>query len=183
MLIESRLGNTPWTVLSQGIAERTGLSIGLITILISLSVLVSWIPFDERPGFGTFSNIVLIGVAIDVMSPVVPRPSAFGWQLAQSVAGVVVCGFGCALYLAAHLGPGARDGLMTGLHRRFDIPIAWVRLAMEVIVLVAGIALGGRAGIGTALFAAGVGHVMGWSFTLISALDRRRHPATAEVAA
>lgn len=182
LLIEARVGNTPWTVLSQGIAGRVGLSIGVVTILTSMVVLTSWLAFDERPGFGTLCNIVLIGVAMDVMSPLVPHPSVFGWRVGQSLVGVVACGFGCALYLAAHLGPGARDGLMTGLHRRLGVPIAWVRLAMEATVLVAGMALGGRAGLGTVVFALGVGHVMGWSFTLISALDRRRHPVGIGVA-
>lgn len=180
LLIRARLGNTPWTVLSEGIAERVGLSIGTVTIIISMLVLTSWLPFDERPGFGTFSNILLIGIAIDVMSPFVPRPTQFGWQLGQSVLGVVIGGFGCALYLTANLGPGARDGLMKSLHRRFDIPIAWVRLAMEATVLVAGIALGGRAGIGTVLFALGVGHAMSWSFTAFSTMDRRARDTTAQ---
>jgi uncharacterized membrane protein YczE len=173
LLIESGLGNTPWTVFAQGISDRTGLSIGVLTITISAIVLVTWIPFDERPGFGTISNIILIGVAIDVMTPVVPGPSALGWRIAQTSLGVVVCGMGCALYLTAHLGPGARDGLMTSLHRRLDRPIAWVRLGIEAVVLVAGILLGGNAGFGTALFAVGIGHAMGWSFTAYSAISRR----------
>jgi uncharacterized membrane protein YczE len=173
LLIEARLGNTPWTVLAQGLADRTGLTVGVMTILISAVVLVTWLPFDERPGFGTISNIILIGVAMDVMSPIVPRPDVLAGRIAQSVVGVVVCGLGCALYLTAHLGPGARDGLMTSLHRRFDWPIAWVRLGIEATVLVIGIALGGRAGVGTALFAFGIGHAMGWSFTGLRAVDRR----------
>jgi uncharacterized membrane protein YczE len=173
LLIESGLGNTPWTVFAQGISDRTGLSIGVLTIAISATVLLTWIPFDERPGFGTISNIVLIGVAIDVMSPVVTHPSALGWRVGQTTLGVVVCGMGCALYLTAHLGPGARDGLMTSLHRRLDRPIAWVRLGIEAVVLVAGILLGGNAGFGTALFAVGIGHAMSWSFTAYDALSRR----------
>jgi len=173
MLLESRLGNTPWTVLAEGLSRRTGISVGILTIIISALVLVTWLPFDERPGFGTFSNILLIGIAIDVMSPVVPHPTALGWRLTQTSAGVVVCGIGCALYLTAHLGPGARDGLMTSLHRRLDRPIAWVRLGIEAVVLVAGIALGGRAGLGTVLFAFGIGHAMSWSFTAFTEVDRR----------
>jgi uncharacterized membrane protein YczE len=173
LLIEAGLGNSPWTVLAKGIADRTGLAVGTMTIIISAIVLVTWLPFDERPGFGTISNIVLIGVAIDVMSPVVPHPEVVAGQAVQAVLGVVVCGVGCALYLTAHLGPGARDGLMTSLHRRFDWPIAWVRLGIEAVVLVIGIVLGGHAGLGTALFAFGIGHAMGWSFTGLTALDRR----------
>ena len=173
MLIESRLGNTPWTVLAEGISRRTDLSVGVLTIIISAAVLVTWLPFDERPGFGTISNILLIGIAIDVMSPIVPRPEVLGLRITQTVLGVVVCGIGCALYLSAHLGPGARDGLMTSIHRRWDLPIAWVRLGIEAVVLVAGIALNGRAGLGTALFAFGIGHAMGWSFTAFQAVDRR----------
>jgi uncharacterized membrane protein YczE len=173
LLIRARLGNTPWTVLSQGISERTGLSVGTITILISATVMLTWIPFRERPGFGTISNILLIGVAIDVMSPLVPHPDLLAGRVAQMVLGVAVCGFGCALYLTTGLGPGARDGLMTSLHRHFDRPIAWMRLGIEAVVLVGGIALGGHAGVGTALFAFGIGHAMSWWFTAFTTADRR----------
>jgi uncharacterized membrane protein YczE len=173
LLIRARLGNTPWTVLSQGISERTGLTVGTITILISATVLLTWIPFRERPGFGTVSNILLIGVAIDVMSPLVPRPDLLAGRVVEMVLGVAVCGFGCALYLTTGLGPGARDGLMTSLHRHFDRPIAWMRLGIEAVVLVGGIALGGHAGGGTALFAFGIGHAMSWWFTAFTSVDRR----------
>jgi uncharacterized membrane protein YczE len=133
----------------------------VLTILIGAVVLLGWIPLDERPGLGTVANIVVIGVAIDVMLPLVPEPTAFGLQLLQAVAGVACVGLGAAMYLSAHLGPGPRDGWMTGMARRFDWPITWVRLGIEVTVLVVGIALGGTAGLGTVLFASTVGYALG----------------------
>ena len=161
LLVDAGIGNSPWTVLAQGIAELTGLSLGLLTILIGAVVLLAWIPLEERPGFGTLANIVVIGVAIDVMLPLFPEPDAFGLQVLQAMAGVATVGLGGALYLSAHLGPGPRDGWMTGMAHRFDWPITWVRLGIEVTVLVVGIALGGTAGLGTVLFALTVGYALG----------------------
>ncbi len=161
LLVDAGLGNSPWTVLAQGLADRTGLSLGVLTIIIGVVVLLAWIPLEERPGLGTVANIVTIGIAIDVMLPLVPEPTAFGWQLVQVFAGTLCVGLGGALYLSAHLGPGPRDGWMTGMGHRFDWPIAWVRLGIEVTVLTAGIALGGDAGIGTVVFALSVGYMVG----------------------
>ncbi len=167
LLIHARLGNTPWTVLAQGIGLRTGWSIGVLTIVIGLVVLAAWIPLGERPGFGTVSNVILIGVAIDVMGQVAPVPTTLGWQLAQAVGGIAAIGLGAALYLSARLGPGPRDGWMTAIHERSGWPIYRVRLGIEVSVLVVGWLLGGDFGVATALFAVSIGHVMSLWLTVL----------------
>ena len=157
-LVAAGLGTAPWTVLAQGVARRTPLDIGGATIVISLLVLIGWIPLRQRPGLGTVGNVVVIGVVLDVASRVLPQPDAFAWQILQVVAGVSVVALGSAFYLTANLGTGPRDGWMTGLHRRTGIGIATVRTSIELCVLVVGIALGGHAGIGTVAFAIFVGY-------------------------
>jgi uncharacterized protein len=157
-LVAAGLGTAPWTVLAQGVARRTPLDIGGATIVISLLVLIGWIPLRQRPGLGTVGNVIVIGVVLDVASRVLPRPDALGWQLLQVAAGVAVVGLGSAFYLTANLGTGPRDGWMTGLHRRTGVGIATVRTTIELCVLVAGIALGGHAGLGTIAFAVLVGY-------------------------
>lgn len=173
LLIRAGVGNTPWTILAQGISARTGWSIGVLTILIGAVVLLLWIPLGERPGLGTLSNIVLIGVAIDVMAPHLPQPEGTTPRIAQAALGVCTIGLGGALYLSTHLGPGPRDGWMTGLHRVTGIPIFWVRLGIEVVVLVTGIAFGGTFGIGTILFAFGIGHVLALWLNALGQVDHR----------
>ncbi len=173
LLLRAGIGNTPWTVLAEGLGERTGLSVGVLTILIGAAVLLAWIPLTERPGLGTVANIVVIGIAIDVMAAVVPTPDRFPAQLAQAVLGVLMVGVGGALYLSAQLGPGPRDGWMTGLGQRFDWPISWVRLGIEVTVLVAGVALGGTFGLGTVLFALFIGHSLAWSLAALRPLGAK----------
>lgn len=167
MLLSAGIGNTPWTVLAEGLGARTGWSVGTLTIVVGVAVLLAWIPLGERPGLGTVSNIVVIGVAIDVMRPVVPGPIGIGPQLAQVLLGVLTVGLGGALYLSAQLGPGPRDGWMTGLHRRTGWPVFWIRLGIEVSVLALGVALGGTAGLGTVLFALLIGHSLGWWLALL----------------
>jgi uncharacterized protein len=166
-LINAGLGNTPWTVLAQGVARRTSLDIGGATIAISLLVLVGWIPLRQRPGLGTVGNVIVIGVVLDVAARVLPRPDAFAWQLLQVAAGVVTIAVASALYLTANLGPGPRDGWMTGIHRRTGIGIATVRTTIEVCALVVGIALGGHAGLGTVAFALLVGYALAAIFRIL----------------
>lgn len=157
LLVEAGIGNTPWVVLAQGLGLRTGLTIGWATFVISAAVLLAWIPLRERPGLGTIANAVVIATAIDVMLPILPAPDSFQWQLVQVLAGIASVGAGSALYLTAGLGPGPRDGLMTSLHHRWGVPVGRVRLAIEVVVLLAGWLLGGTVGIGTAMFALLIG--------------------------
>ncbi len=173
-LIAAKLGNTPWTVLAQGVARRTPLDIGAATIAISICVLVGWIPLRQRPGLGTISNVVLIGVALDVASRIAPEPQHIGWRIVQVAVGIAFVGLGSALYLTANLGPGPRDGWMTGIHRATGIGIAAVRTSIEVTVLVAGVLLGGHAGWATLAFAALVGYALAGTFRLLAWLFPQR---------
>jgi hypothetical protein len=159
-MVDAGIGVSPWTVLAEGIGEQTGASIGLATFAASLVVLLAWIPLRERPGLGTLANAAIIAVAIDAMRPVLPDPDAAGAQLAQVLAGIACIGVGSGLYLTANLGPGPRDGLMTGLNRRLGVPVGRVRMAIELSVLVVGWLLGGTVGLGTVLFALLVGYAV-----------------------
>lgn len=156
-LIDARLGNSPWTVLAEGVARHTPLSIGGATFAISVLILLGWIPLRERPGLGTVSNIIVISIAIDVMLPLLPGPERLGPRLAEVAIGVALIGLGSGLYLTTALGPGPRDGWMTGISRRTGLPLAVTRTGLEATALIIGWLLGGRVGAGTALFAVLVG--------------------------
>jgi uncharacterized membrane protein YczE len=160
LLVASRWGNTPWTVLAEGLSRHTPLSIGAATLVISAVVLLGWIPLRERPGLGTVSNAIVIAVAIDAGLAVLPRPHHAAGQAAFVLAGIAAIGIGSALYLTAALGPGPRDGWMTGIARRSGLPLAWVRLGLELTVMTGGWLLGGRAGVGTAAFALTIGYAV-----------------------
>ena len=167
LLVASHLGNTPWTVLAQGVSRHSPLSIGEATFAISLVVLLAWIPLRERPGFGTIANAVVIAVAIDAMLRVLPQPDATIGRLGEVVAAIASIGIGSGLYLTTWLGPGPRDGWMTGLARRTHIPIATVRLSIELSALVSGWLLGGRVGLGTVVFALTIGYAVSFSMTSV----------------
>jgi uncharacterized membrane protein YczE len=156
-LVHSRLGNSPWTVLAEGVSKHTPLAIGTATILISGLVMLAWIPLHQRPGIGTIANAVLIGVAIDVMLPLLPGPGGIVERYAFVAVGIALVGIGSGLYLTAHLGPGPRDGLMTGIHYRTGMSLRLVRTILEGSALVVGWLLGGRVGVGTVAFAVLVG--------------------------
>jgi hypothetical protein len=177
LLVASTIGNSPWSVLAQGIDIHTPLTIGAATLVVSALILLLWIPLRERVGVGTILNAIVISVGMDVMLQVLPTPDSFAAQLAQVVAGVLVLAVGSALYLTANLGPGPRDGLMTGLHRRYGWRIAVVRTGLELGALSLGWLLGGTVGIGTVIFALGVGPALG----LVLAGLRRRY-GTADAA-
>ena len=166
-LIAAGLGNAPWTVLAQGVARRTPLDIGGATIVVSLLVLLGWIPLRQRPGLGTVGNVVVIGLVLDLASRTLPRPGTLAWQLLQVGAGIATVALASALYLTANLGPGPRDGWMTGIQRRTGIGIATVRTSIEVSVLVFGIALGGHAGVGTVAFAILMGYALAAIFRVL----------------
>jgi uncharacterized membrane protein YczE len=176
-LVAAGLGNAPWTVLAQGVARRTPLDIGGATIVVSLLVLLGWIPLRQRPGLGTLGNVVVIGVVLDVASRVLPQPGALRWQVLQVCAGIVVVALGSAFYLTANLGPGPRDGWMTGIHRRTGIGIAAVRTTIEISVLLLGMALGGHAGLGTIAFAVLVGYALAAIFRVLVWLTTPRAPS------
>lgn len=168
MLIIADLGLAPWEVLHQGISTRTGIPIGTVGIITGALVLLLWIPLGERIGVGTISNVVLIGVVIDLTLWLAPAEVAAPWQQwVLLVGGTVVVAVGSGLYIGAGLGPGPRDGLMTGLGHR-GIPIGLARAAIEVSVLLIGWLLGGTVGIGTVVFAFGVGPLVGWLLPALS---------------
>jgi len=172
LLVASHLGNTPWTVLAQGFSRHSPLSIGEATFVISIAVLLAWFPLREVPGLGTLANAVVIAVAIDVMLHVLPHPSAVAGRLVEVAAAIVCIGVGSGLYLTTWLGPGPRDGLMTGIARRAGWPIAGVRLSLELSVLVAGYLLGGRVGIGTVVFALTIGYAVTTAMRLLQTIPR-----------
>ena len=163
LLVRSRLGATPWTVFAQGIAAHLHLSLGWATAAISTVVLLAWFPLRERPGFGTLSNLVVIAYVLNLTVSVAPAPAPIAIRLAYVAAGIGVIGAGSALYLTTGLGPGPRDGLMTSLHRHLGISVVYVRLTLEVSVLIVGWLLGGTVGVATALFAATIGFCIGTS--------------------
>jgi uncharacterized protein len=157
LIVASELGNSPWTVLAEGVAVRTGMAVGGATVAISILILLAWIPLRQRPGLGTIANAVVIGVAIDVTLALVEPPEAPALRAAHLVLGIALVAVGSGLYLTTFLGPGARDGLMTGLHRLTGAPIGGLRTAIEVCALTVGWALGGTLGIGTLAFALVIG--------------------------
>lgn len=157
LIIAAGLGVSPWTVLAQGVAVQLGWSIGLSTFIISLVILLFWIPLRQRPGIGTILNVIIISISIDVSLPLLYRPDQFIFQVLMLCAGLASIGLGSALYLIANLGPGARDGLMTGLQKRLGWPIMAVRSLIEITAVIIGWTLGGVVGLGTVIFALGVG--------------------------
>ncbi len=157
MLVAANLGNSPWTVFAQGLAGRVGLSVGVMTNLIGVVVLVLWLPLRQRPGLGTVANIAIVGTSLDIALTFLPHFSALPPRLAMTVGGIAVVAIGSGFYLGCGLGPGPRDGLMTGLSRVTGWPLGVTRGLVEVSVLVVGMLLGGVAGVGTLMFALLVG--------------------------
>ncbi len=157
LLIVSFTGASPWSVLAQGISLNVNLSIGTITLLISIAVLILWIPLGQKPGMGTIFNALIIAIMIDLCIKYVPTPSNYIHQLLLAVISVVMVGIGGGIYLVSNLGAGPRDGLMIGLQKLTNFPIAIVRATLEISVVSIGWYLGGTVGIGTLLFAFGIG--------------------------
>lgn len=166
LMIRGSIGASPWDVFGQGLAHTTGLSFGLCTIIISAAVLLLWIPLRQKPGFGTVANAVLIGLFADAGLSVLPKLDNLWLQIAMFLAGLVLLAFATALYVGAKLGPGPRDGLMTGLVRRTGRPVWMIRTGIEVVVVVIGFFLGGVVGPGTVVFALGIGPVTQLSFKI-----------------
>jgi len=156
LIVRARLGVSPWDVFHQGVAKRLDLELGLVIILVGLVVLLAWIPLHQRLGLGTVVNTLGVGLVVDVGLAVLPTPHATVWRWAMLVVGTVVISLGTALYIGAGLGPGPRDGLMTALATRGP-PLWLVRTVLELGALAAGWALGGNVGVGTVLFAFGIG--------------------------
>jgi uncharacterized membrane protein YczE len=156
-MVRSGLGLNPWDVLHQGLAPRLGWSFGAVTALTGVIVLLVWIPLRQRPGVGTVANVVVIAFAVDAALGLIPTATAVGWRIALMVGGVLLNGAATACYVGSRLGPGPRDGLMTGLHARTGWSVRWVRTGIELTVLAVGWLLGGTVGIGTVLYAAAIG--------------------------
>jgi uncharacterized membrane protein YczE len=178
--VRSGLGLDPWDVLHQGISKHTGLAIGTVLIIVGAVVLLGWIPLRQWPGIGTVSNVVLIGLSMNVSLELLPHVSALPWRIVDMVSGVVLCGIATGMYIGANLGPGPRDGLMTGLARRTGRSIRLTRTAIEVTVLVTGWLLGGTVGIGTVVFAVSIGPLAQIFLPMFDrdSRDERRRPAT-----
>ena len=157
LLISAGYGVSPWTVFAQGLTTVTGWSIGFATFITSIAVLVLWVPLRQMPGIGTISNAIVIALVLEYILPHLPRFELDALQIAQAVFGVLVTGFGGAIYLISNLGPGPRDGLMTGVQQLTNWPISGVRASIKTLVVIVGWSLGGTVGLGTVLFAIGIG--------------------------
>lgn len=157
LLVVSGLGLEPWNVLHQGLAELTGLTIGVVSIIVGAAVLLLWVPLRQRPGLGTVSNVFVVGLAMDGTLALVPDAHGLAVRIPLLLASILLNGVATGLYISASFGPGPRDGLMTGLHRRTGRSIRLIRTGLEVTVVATGFALGGTVGIGTLLYALAIG--------------------------
>ena len=168
LILQAGLGAAPWDVFHTGVSELTGIPVGTVIIITGVALLVLWIPLREQPGIGTILNAVEIGVVVDLTLPLIPEPDLLAAQVPMMLSGVVIIAIGSGFYIGSGLGPGPRDGLMTGLARR-GLSIRVARTGIELFVLAVGIALGGSIGIGTAVFAIAIGplvHVFLPMFTI-----------------
>ena len=157
LLVEAGLGLEPWNVLHQGLAELTGLTIGVVSIVVGAAVLLLWIPLRQRPGLGTVSNVFVVGIAMDGTLALVPDVHSLAVRIPLLLAGILLNGVATGLYISARFGPGPRDGLMTGLHRRTGRSVRLMRTAIELAVVATCFILGGTVGIGTVLYAVSIG--------------------------
>ncbi len=172
-LIAAGIGVSPWTVFAQGIGLVSGLSIGWATFAVSVAVLLLWIPLRQTPGLGTILNAVIVSVAIELSLPYLPEPELAIYSFLEATAGILLVGLGSGFYLMAHLGAGPRDGLMTGLQRRTGYPIAWVRTSLEIAAVACGWLLGGTVGLGTLMFAFGIGPAVSMGIYAVKHLSQQ----------
>ena len=168
LLILSTTGNSPWSVLAEGISKNSRLSIGAATFLVSVSVLFLWIFLRQRPGIGTVFNIIIISGMIDVTLYFFDPPSSNMLKYLLAIFSVILVGIGSGIYLVANLGPGPRDGLMTGLTKITNLPIALVRASLEISVVIIGWYLGGTVGVGTLIFAFGIGPCVAFGLFIVN---------------
>lgn len=173
LLVQGNVGNAPWTVFAQGLSLKSDLSLGLSTALISLFVLLIWIPLRERPGFGTLANIALIASFIQIGTQIFPLQQSLAMGILFDLVGIALVGIGSALYITCGLGPGPRDGAMTGIHKATGVRIGRVRLGIEISVLAIGFLMGGTVGIGTLLFALLIGNSIAISLGILARLTGR----------
>ena len=172
LIITASAGMSPWTVLAEGLSITSGLSIGALTFLISLGVLLLWIPLKQQAGIGTILNVMIIAAVIEWSLPYLPHPETYVLQIAQAIFGTLLVGVASGIYLIANLGPGPRDGLMTGCQKATNLPIAWVRVFLEITVISIGWMLGGTIGIATVIFAFGIGPAVSFGLYLIASISK-----------
>ena len=173
IIIGSGSGVSPWTVLAQGISIRTDLSVGTTTFLISIGILIFWIPLKQVPGIGTILNAIIIASTIDLTLPYLPQPNDTYLKLLQVCIGIFIVGLGSGIYLISNLGPGPRDGLMIGLQKQTGTSIPLIRTILELSAVTSGWLLGGVVGIGTVLFVFGIGPCVGIGLTLVEKISKK----------
>ena len=173
IIIGSGSGVSPWTVLAQGISIKTDLSVGTTTFLISIAILIFWIPLKQVPGIGTILNAIIIASTIDLTLPYLPQPNDTYLKLLQVCIGIFIVGLGSGIYLISNLGPGPRDGLMIGLQKQTGTSIPLIRTILELSAVVSGWLLGGVVGIGTVLFVFGIGPCVGIGLTLVEKISKK----------
>ena len=173
IIIGSGSGVSPWTVLAQGISIRTDLSVGTTTFLISIGILIFWIPLKQVPGIGTILNAIIIASTIDLTLPYLPQPNETYLKLLQVCIGIFIVGLGSGIYLISNLGPGPRDGLMIGLQKQTGTSIPLIRTILELSAVISGWLLGGVVGIGTGLFVFGIGPCVGIGLTLVEKISKK----------
>ena len=181
LMLRANLGLNPWDVFHEGIAMRTGWSFGTVTIIVGAFVLLLWLPLRQKPGIGTISNILMIGLSVDACLSFVTMPDGYPLRFLMLGSGILLCGAAGGAYIGAGMGPGPRDGLMTGFVRITGLSIRLVRTAIEIVVLIAGWLLGGTVGLGTALFAVGIGWVVQFFLPIFTIKDRPEQTQTARL--
>ena len=174
IIIGSGSGVSPWTVLAQGISSKTDLSIGMATFLISIFILIFWVPLKQIQGIGTILNAIIIASAIDLTLGFIPKPELIYLKILQASFGILIVGIGSGIYLASNLGPGPRDGLMIGLQQKTNTSIPLIRTIIEITAVTVGWFLGGIVGIGTILFVFGIGPCVGVGLTLVEKVSKKR---------
>lgn len=174
IIIASGSGVSPWTVLAQGISSKTDLSIGMATFLISIFILIFWVPLKQIPGIGTILNAIIIASAIDLTLGFIPKPELIYLKILQASFGILIVGIGSGIYLVSNLGPGPRDGLMIGLQQKTNTSIPLIRTVIEITAVTIGWFLGGIVGIGTILFVFGIGPCVGVGLTLVEKVSKKR---------
>ncbi len=179
-MVTAHVGVGPWSVLATGLARQTGVGIGWLTVLIGAVVLLLWIPLRQKPGVGTVLNVLIVGTVIEATVDLLPTPEHLLVRVPLFAAGMVLLAVASGLYLGAALGPGPRDGLMTGLHARTGRSLGLCRTVVEVSVLVLGWLFGGNVGVGTVVFAFGIGPLVGWVVPRLAVA--RRAPVAVPVA-
>ena len=174
IIIGSGSGVSPWTVLAQGISSKTNLSVGMATFLISIFILIFWVPLKQVPGIGTILNAIIIASAIDLTLGFIPKPELIYLKILQASFGILIVGIGSGIYLASNLGPGPRDGLMIGLQQKTNTSIPLIRTIIESTAVTIGWFLGGIVGIGTILFVFGIGPCVGVGLNLVEKFSKKR---------